>query len=152
MQSALHNKYIEDNLEYPELEDVCVLMEDNEKPGVRVGTIGKQFMIMSLEEKLNTQCLRFNNYVVTVGKDLLGVQSDPEQRKKDLITQLASFMWVESTSTSLQSKVKRTATGKIGGNQDDICMAVLHSRICEKIFNSTHGKKRYKEWHNRIKT
>ena len=151
IQALIHNQYLNEALEdHPELYNVCVLQEDNGRHGVRVSTIGKEFMIMEMDRKISSGCLKFHDYVVTAGKNALGECSDPEQRKKDFLNQLNSFVWVINTAKTPHGRTKRTASGKGGGNQDDICMATLHSRVAETLFNSANGKQRYKEWHRNI--
>lgn len=152
IQALIHNQYLNEASEdHQELYNVCVLQEDNGRSGVRVSSIGKEFMIMEMDRKISSGCLEFHDHVVTVGKNVLGKKSDPEQRKKDLINQLNNFVWVVDPPKTAHGKAKRTATGKTGGNQDDICMALLHSRVAETLFNSSNGKIRYERWHKNIR-
>ena len=151
IQALIHNQYLNEALEdHPELYSVCVLQEDNGRAGVRVSSIGKEFMILEMDRKISSGCLKFHDHVVTAGKNGLGQRSSPDQKKKDFVNQLNSFVWVIDSAKTAHGKSKRSATGKLGGNQDDICMATLHSRVAETLFNSANGKQRYKEWHRSI--
>lgn len=151
IQAPLHETYLNESMdEHPELRHVCVLREDNGRSGVRVRTYGKELMIRDFEHKLNEESVRFYKHIVTVARDVMNVRSDPEERRAELIGQLRGFVWVETPASTPHGKARRTATGKVGGNNDDVCMALLHSKVAQSIFNSREGRMTYREYHAHI--
>jgi len=66
-QSMLHETYLNEEMSrHTELRDVCILCEDSGRAGVRVSTIGKDYMILELNRKLNEETLKFHNKIITV--------------------------------------------------------------------------------------
>lgn len=151
IQAGLHETYINEAMdEHPELRHVCVLREDAGRAGVRVATYGKELLIRDFECKLNESCVKFYKQIVTVGRDVMNVRADPDVRRAELIGQLRGFVWVETPASTPHGKARRTATGKVGGNQDDITMALLHSKAAQSVFDSAQGRVRYREYHQHI--
>lgn len=148
LSADLHETWLmQAQIEFPEMQNVCMLYEDGGHSGVRVASVGKQVMIEKFDEKLVQRQVKFMDYIVTAHQDELGQRSEWKEKKHQLIDQLRGFVWDERKATSAHGKARRTATGKIGGGNDDLVMAALHCYIATTLFNSRRGHQRYAEWH-----
>lgn len=121
------------------LNDVIVMHEDvNDRPGIRTTHDTKEIMHSLLRDCLANDGLR------TIS-DPVSSDGQADAHIKELETQMSSYaIIVEPGSTSF-AKARRTYSGKSGGSNDDLIIALQLSFLARSVF-WRHSTQKYSQW------
>ena len=121
------------------LNDVVVMHEDvHNRPGIRTTHDTKEIMHGLLRDCLANEGLR-------TSCDLIASDGKAETHLKELETQMGSYaIIVEPGSTSF-AKARRTYSGKSGGSNDDLIIALQLCFLSRSVFWK-HSDQKYSQW------
>lgn len=106
-------------------------------PGLLTTNESKEMMCIALQELLDLRRL-------SICTQLLSISNNPREALEQLSKQLATYtIYVEPPKNPF-GKVKRTYTGKMAGNQDDLCIAMQLAILSSRIFLR---KDKYQRFH-----
>ena len=105
-------------------------------PGILTTNESKEMMCIALQELIDLRRL-------TILKHMLSISTNPLESLDQLKKQLSTYtIYVEPPKNPF-GKVKRTYTGKIAGNQDDLCIALQLAVLSSRIFLRKDTYQRY---------
>lgn len=106
-------------------------------PGILTTNQSKEVMCVALQELFAQNRLH-------VSSRLLCTSMPPKEALEQLVQELRSFMVFVDPPKSLFAKPRRTFTGKLGGHNDDLSIAVQLAVVTMQIFDR-HDK--YRQFH-----
>ena len=99
----------------------------NEGPGILTTNATKEMMCVAVQELLDT------NRLVLFPR-MICTSLSPREVLDTLLKQLRAYNVVVEPAKNAFGKAKRTYSGKIAGQQDDVCVALQLSVLCGRIF------------------
>jgi hypothetical protein len=137
MAALHHQEWVSD----VEQQQLCVLHEDKDKPGIRTDDKLKEYMQKVMCDVLQDERLYFHSNMVTC---------DPKKTRdmmiKEYVEQLNNYAKITDPPKNPGGKPKIVYTGKLGGKNDDLCIASQLALIAKQLFNSSSGRVKYNSW------
>jgi hypothetical protein len=117
----------------------CALMEGVDGTcGLLTTNSSKEVMCVALQQLLSQNRLQ-------VSANLLSTTLPPREMLDQLVHELRAFMIFVDPPRTLFAKPRRTFTGKIGGHNDDVAIALQLAVITMQIFTRSNKYDRYRD-------
>lgn len=123
VQHALHKANIP---------DVCSMIEDDNRAGVKINNNSKKLMTLAFNTKLLERSVYFHKDFKCIGED-----NTPEDMKQEIIIQLRNFSRILTPSRDIHKPPKETYGGKSGHGYDDHVIAVVLNHVMKNRFFNT---------------
>lgn len=105
-------------------------------PGILTTNASKELMCIGLQELLDYKR-------IFLSKKLVSISGSPIEMVNTLIKQLNQFAVLVEPPRTPFGQVRRTYTGKIAGNQDDLCISLQLGVIAMRVFQRNDKYKRF---------
>jgi len=130
---AMEGRRIVQDVARARVEECYTLLEDGprQQEGIRMSEPLKKELQLSFNALLMAHRLRWHRNMISVGK---GTASDPAALRKTTIDQIARYQrQLKYNANDPSALPKELFTGKIGGAEDDLCIAAQISQKAHEI-------------------
>ena len=107
-----------------------------EGPGILTTNTTKEMMCTATQELLDTRRL-------VLSQNMVCLSTSPRDLLDTLLKQLRTYTVVVEPARTAFLKPRRTYSGKIGGHQDDVCVALQLAIMSSRIFQRSDKYKRF---------
>jgi len=107
-----------------------------ESVGVLTTNASKELMCVGLQELIDHKRM-------VISRQLVSLSASPLETLDTLFKQMNTYTIVVEAPRTPFGKPRRTYTGKVGGNQDDLCIALQLAVLSMRIFQKNDKYKRY---------
>ncbi len=115
---------------------VALLEGVDGSPGLLTTNSSKEIMCVATQELLAQNRL-------FVGQKMLGLSRSPTELLQQVIDELRSYMIFVDSAKTLFGKPRRTFTGKMGGHNDDLVVALQLAILTMQIFTRSDKYSRF---------
>ena len=107
-----------------------------ESVGLLTTNASKELMCVGLQELIDHKRL-------VISRQLVSLSASPLETLDTLFKQMSTYTILVEAPRTPFGKPRRTYTGKVGGNQDDLCISLQLSVLGMRIFQKNDKYKRY---------
>ena len=113
----------------PPIHHWCALMEGVDGTcGMLTTNASKEVMCVALQELLSSNRIH-------ISSQLLCLSMPPREAIEQMLSEIRAFMIFVDPPRTLFAKPRRTFTGKMGGHNDDVAIALQLGVLAMQIFN-----------------
>ena len=122
------------------LQDICVMVEDDNRAGVKINKEFKKLMAMGLNYKFLEKSVYFYKDFLCIGEN-----NCAEDMKKEIIEQLLNYSRILKQSNDIHKPPVEIYGGKQGHGFDDHAIAIMINLVMKNRFFTNSEK--YSKWY-----
>lgn len=126
---AFEGMWLQQELQRTGLGNVCVMMEDENRAGVKINRDFKKVMAMSLNYKLLENSIYFSHNFMCCGED-----NSAEEMRHEILLQLRNYCRILTPGRNVHKPPGESYGGKRGHGYDDHAIALMLNLVMSRRF------------------